>query len=77
MMGKVISVKEDTYERLKSLKERMEAKSLGETIDRLIDEYLKRKRERLKDLVRSSRLSEEEADKVEKIVKEVESREWW
>ncbi|MDK2372815.1 MAG: antitoxin VapB family protein [Candidatus Korarchaeota archaeon] len=76
-MGKVISVREDTYRRLKSLKERMRAKSLGETIDRLIDEYLKRKRERLKDLVRSSRLSEEEADKVEEIVKEVESREWW
>ncbi len=77
MMGKVISVREDTYRRLKSLKERMRAKSLDETIDRLIDEYLKRKRERLKDLVRSSRLSEEEADKVEEIVKEVESREWW
>ncbi len=77
MMGKVISVREDTYRRLKSLKERLRAKSLGETIDRLIDEYLKRKRERLKDLVRSSRLSEEEADKVEEIVKEVEAREWW
>jgi len=76
-MGKLISVRGETYERLKSLKERMRASSLGETIDRLIDEYLRRKRERLRELARGSRLTEEEADEVERVVEEVELREWW
>ena len=77
MSAKMISVRERTYTRLRRVKELLGAKSLGDAIDRLIDIYLETRRVRLRELVRSAKLREEEVDEIEEVVKRIEERDWW
>jgi len=74
---KVISVRDETYEKLKIVKEMMNARSLGETIDRLIEVYRKTRKGLILELIKRTKLPEEEVEKVERAVSEVSGREWW
>ncbi len=74
---KVISVRDETYEKLKIVKEMMNARSLGETIDRLIEVYRKTRKGLILELIKRTKLPEEEVEKVERTVSEVSGREWW
>ncbi len=74
---KVISVRDETYERLMKVKMLLRTKSFGETIDKLVEIYLDHRRRYLKELVRKSKLDEEEVKKIEESIKEIEERKWW
>lgn len=74
---KVISVREETYEKLKSIKQMMSARSFGETIDRLIEVYKKTRKDLILGLIKNTRLPEEEVKKVERTISEISKREWW
>ncbi len=73
---KVISVRDETYERLMKVKMLLRIKSFGEIIDKPVEIYLDHRRRYLKELVRKSRL-DEEVKKVEESIKEIEERKWW
>jgi len=74
---KVISVRNETYERLKKVKNLLKAKSFGETIDKLIDVFYEERKRYFLKLIEETRLPEEEVKKVEEAVKKIENREWW
>lgn len=74
---KVISVRDETYARLKKVKDILRARSFGDAIEKLIDMFYEGRRRYLLELVEEARLPEEEVEKVERAVKEIEKREWW
>ena len=74
---KLISVRESTYNRLKKVKSMLKADSFGEAIDILIDIYYSERNKKILRIIEESRIPEEEVEKVEKAIKEIEERGWW
>ena len=74
---RVISVRNETYERLKKVKNLLKAKSFGKTIDKLVDVFYEECKRCFLKLIEETRLPEKEVKKVEEAVKKIENREWW
>ncbi len=74
---KVISIRDETYVKLKKVKNILKAESFGEAIEKLIEAFYEKRRHYFLELIERTRLPEEEVEKVEKAIKEIEEREWW
>jgi len=74
---KVISIRDETYVKLKRVKNTLRAKSLGDTIEKLIEIFYEKRRRYFLELIEKTKLPKEEVEKVEKAIKEIEEREWW
>ena len=74
---KVISIRDETYTRLKRVKNILKAKSFGDAIEKLIEIFYEKRRHYFLELIEKTKLPKEEVEKVEKAIKEIEKREWW
>ena len=72
---KVIFIRDETYAKLKRVKNTLRAKSLGDTIEKLIEIFYEKRRHYFLELIEKTRLSK--VEKAEKAIKEIEEREWW
>jgi len=74
---KVIFIRDETYAKLKRVKNTLRAKSLGDTIEKLIEIFYEKRRHYFLELIEKTKLPKEEVEKAEKAIKEIEEREWW
>jgi len=74
---KVISVRDETYVKLEKVKKFLKAKSFGDAIEKLIDIFYENRKRYFLELIEKTKLPEKEVEKVEKVIKKIEEREWW
>jgi len=75
-MGKTIAISERVYVKLKELKEALGI-GYSDLIEKLIEVYERVRREELRNISSSSKLSNEEVTKIREVIKNLRERQWW
>jgi len=74
---RVISIRDETYFKLRRVKDILRSKSFGDTIEKLIEFFYRERRNYFLKMIGETMLPEEEVEKVERAIKEIEERDWW
>ncbi len=76
-MAKTIALPEELYSELLEVKRESGAETFAEVVEMLLSIYRRHRVEELKKAIERLKLSNEEVEKVEEVVREARGRSWW